>query len=458
MRSLQASAPVSPTRRPYDRQTVPDHPASPEIPNPATGPTRRVVIAGVGLLTPLGHAAWPTFAALLAGRALSDRADQLTDGIDPVNLVRALGGVSIVQHSRTDPAIELAERAAREALFDAGIEPVGVPAYLGTSKGAVQALTRCAEIASWVQDSGAQAKVHAHLDAIVLGPHGYITCHLQQRLGITPRGHYVAACASSLNALDRARRALLHNHHARPERSEGRDDHALVITSEAALLPQFVHSYRRLGVLAPLTPRDYRQRPLDARRTGFMLSEAGAAVLLKRLPPGESPQPGEIELIDTATTNESYDLVRSSPDMPALRHIAARLFADRAIDVVHPHAPGTPDHDPTEIAIYRDLLHAPSPNARPEQSEGRDCPAPTQGPDLYACKGALGHSLGAAGLVSLILACLSLRAGQRPPMPWLDAPLPGVHPDAQPCSRTGTHAVFAAGFAGHVAGALIRRH
>ncbi|MFW6060728.1 MAG: beta-ketoacyl synthase N-terminal-like domain-containing protein [Phycisphaeraceae bacterium] len=408
----------------------------------AREPAPRLVIAGLGLLTPLGHAAWPTFAALLAGRTIADRAARLTDDVDPVNLVRALGGVSIVQHSRADPAVELAERAAREALFAAGVDATGLPTYLGTSKGAVQALTRCA--------AGSGAEAHAHLEAVALGPHGYITRHLQQRLGITPRGHYVAACASSLTALDRARRALLHPH-AGAQRSEAADDHALVITAEAALLPQFVHSYRRLGVLAPLTPRDYRQRPLDARRTGFMLTEAGAAVLLRRLPPGQSPQPGEIELLDTATAAEAHDLVRAAPDMSALRHIAAQLFAHHPLDMIHPHAPGTPDHDPVELAIYHDLLH----NARPERSEGRDH---TLAPDLYANKGALGHSLGAAGLVSLILACLTLQAGQRPPMLWIDAPLPGVRPEAQPCNRTGTHAVFAAGFAGHVAGALIRRH
>ena len=415
--------------------TAPNAPNNP--PPDASRP--RLVVAGVGMLTPLGHAAWPTFAALLAGRCASDRARRLEPDpdagdapgqVDPVNLVRALGGVSVVQHAATDPAVELAERAGREAAFAAGLETTGIPTYLGTSKGAVQALTRSA-----LGFADAQPKNGADPEAVVLGPHGYLTHHLQQRLRIEPRAHTVAACASSLNALDRARRDLLSVDRAAAPSVR---DYALAVTADAALLPQFVHSYRRLGVLAPLTPREYRQRPLDAHRPGFMLTEAGAAVLLKRLPPGVAPKPSEVELLDTATANEAHDLVRTDPEMPALRRVANTLLHKQHVDVIHPHAPGTDMHDPAELAVYRDVL-------------------PDQSPDLYACKGALGHSLGAAGLTALVIAHLCLQSGQRPPMPWLTDALPGVKANAQPCDRNGTHAVFAAGFGGHVAGAVLRR-
>lgn len=439
---------------------MPSTPASPHPADtpPAAAPARgRLVIAGLGLLTPLGHAAWPTFTALLAGRTVSDRAARLAESghaIDPVNLVRALGGVSIAQHSRADPAVELAERAAREAAFAGGVQTHQLPAYLGTSKGAVHALTRCGQrclslSGSDNRETASNADSTAcDPDPLVLGPHGYLSHHLQQRLGVIPRQHIVAACASSLGALDHAARALRCG-----EAREGEPDHALVITAEAALLPQFVHSYRRLGVLAPLTPEQYRQRPLDGecRRQGFMLTEAGAAVVLKRLPVGAAPAPGEIELIETATAAEAHDIVRAAPGMPALRHVAERLLGAGSIDMIHPHAPGTPEHDPAELDIYREVL-AGTPARTASMSEGRSLP------DLYACKGALGHSLGASGLVSLVLACLCLQAGQRPPMGWLDVPLEGVRPKARRCGRTGTHAVFAAGFGGHVAGAVVQRH
>lgn len=224
---------------------------------------------------------------------------------------------------------------------------------------------------------------------------------------------------------------------------------ALVVTSEAALLPAFVASYRRLGVLAPMTLDGYRGRPLAADRGGFVLAEVGAAVLLRRLPPGEAPRPGQVELVDTAIATEAADLIRPSRNMAALERVAHHVMGDRLIGVVHPHATGTADHDPRELAVL-----------------AAACRQPSAPPAVYANKGALGHTLGSAGLVSLVVACLSARAGKLPPMPWLqtaqdalpDAALPiSGSPRIDPAQRDGGHAVFAAGFGGHVAGALVKQ-
>jgi 3-oxoacyl-(acyl-carrier-protein) synthase len=359
-----------------------------------------IVIAGCGLVTPLGHSAWQTFRALLDGRTITDRADNLAADAGVMSLVRDVGCVSVVQHSGDDPAVALAERAAREALFEAGAGDAKIPIFLGASKGAMHALT------------------DHKPEALALGPHGYLAQQLSRRLRLPVRLSLVAACASSLVALHHARLALLH----------ASLDRALVVTAEAALLPMFVHSYRRLGVLPPLTREGYRGRPLDRQRCGFMLSELGAAVLIEK----RAPRAGDIELTHTAAAADGYDMIRPSPDMAALRHVARQLLGDQPVDLLHPHATGTVEHDPPEMAVYRDL---------------------GQVRDVYACKGALGHGLGAAGLVSLVLACLCAKANRKPPMPWLTDPI--VPFDRSPELRS--HAVFAAGFGGHVAGARIQR-
>ncbi len=395
----------------------------------------RTIIAGVGLLTPLGHSAWETFAALLGGRTIADRAAALPDDVAPVDLVRALGCVSVAQHIGVDPAVELADRAAREALFDARLpDNPACPIFLGTSKGAIASLQS--------RPSAAPAKPLNTIrdpQVVTLGPHAYLANELQRRLRLPVVSHHVAACASSLVALHQARQHLLHSN----------DDTALVLTSEAALTPLFIHSYRRLGVLAPLTAADYRCRPLDRHACGFMLAELAAAVVVRRV---DQPQPGDIELCDTAVGSESFDIVRPAPTMTALAHLAQSLLGDRAIDMLHPHAPGTPEHDPAELTAYQPLA---APNA--------STPASSRPiPDLYAVKGALGHGLGAAGLVSLVIACLIARAGRRPPMPWLSDPIDvppfTLTPEAPPPTPARTHAIFAAGFAGHLAAALIQRH
>ncbi len=406
-----------------------------------------VVIAGMGLLTPLGHSPWQTFRALLAGRTVTDRADRLPQAADPVNVVHSVGAVSVAQHGPSDPTVELAERAARQALHEAGEDQTQVPVILASSKGAVGSLIRAAGqcgLGDRTRRGGSSRDrthhpgrlgepgfLQADLESVTLGPHEFLARQLRRRLGLVePVHHVVAACASGLTAVDLARRRLASAGATRAPRS------VLVVAVEAALTPLFIHSYRRLGVLAPLTAQAYRGRPLAENRCGFVLAEAGAAVLLRT---AEEPQPGEIELLDTAVASEPHDLIRPAPRMRSLARVARRLLDGRPIDVLHPHAPGTAAHDPAEMSVFAG--HA------------------DQIRDVYACKGGVGHGLGAAGLVSLVLACLCARSGKRPPMPWLNDPIP----ESQPLvgeSRNGDgptrhHAVFASGFGGHVAGAVL---
>lgn len=396
----------------------------------------RIVIAGLGLATPLGMSAWQTFRALLAGRTIADRAASLDEEVDLVDLVRTLGCIGSVQHTAIDPAVELLEHVARQALEMAQIPAFDVPCIAAASKGAMGAFTDAMHQA--VVSEGRSNRVMLTPDAclaVALGSHGYLAHHLCRRLHVRHIQNVVAACASGLTAVHAARCAMLNNPQLRT---------LLVVACEASLLPMFIHGYRRLGVLPPLTQRGYRGRPLDRRRCGFMLAEQAAAVLLLRVDHSEPLPPDQIELLDTAIACEAYDLVRSRPQMTAMSHIVQRLVQSGPISFLHPHAPGTAEHDARELAVCAAAL---------EKSA-------TGVSDLYACKGALGHGLGTAGLAALVIACLCARTGIRPPMPWLGQPIESPFPisAAGPVrsSTKGCHLVVATGFGGHVAGAVIR--
>jgi len=395
-------------------------------------PRPRLVIQGVGLISPLGLGAWPTFRALSEARSIADRTANFINDLDPVAVVQGIGHVAVARQTRDDPAAELAERALREACHDAGVEPTKLPTWIGTSKGAVAR--------RFAVDSNQQTS-EDHATWLAMGPQGYLSHRLRVRAGVSVISHQVAACGSSLVALDSAAKALR-------SAPEGSMDRALVVTAEAALLPTFIASYRRLGVLAEATPDGYRQYPLDQRRKGFMLSELSAAVVLKRLAPDEPMPKDSIELVDTAMLSEAFDMIRASPRMPALHRVAEELLAGRPIDVLHPHAPGTPDHDPIELGVLADVL-----NREREMTQAH------REVSVYACKGGLGHGLGSAGLVALVIACLSARSRKLPPMPWLEQPIGSGLPlsgQAKTLPNDSTHVVFAAGFGGATAGAVIR--
>ena len=398
--------------------------------------SHRVLISGIGLCTPLGFSAWQTFRALIAGRTLGERAAAIESELGPVERVRAVGCVSNVQHCPVDPAVMLAEQVARQALSMATRKPEDVPCLLATSKGAMGALSEAYDLAerlgrgSKVMAEGPTRLIQAAAHARVLGPHGYIAYELQRRLGLITTKTVTSACASGLTALHMARLALIEN----PDL-----DHILVLSTESSLLPLFIHSYRRLGVLAPLTSTDYRGLPLDRRRRGFTLAEQAAAVLLSRVSKIDN---GQIELVDTAIGSSGYDLVRADPGMAAHRKLTRELLAGRAIDLIHPHAPGTLEHDAHEMAVYDAVVNS------------------SQRPSIYACKGAIGHGLGAAGLVALVIAYMCAKTGHRPPMPWLSDPIDSrlllARTGASGRGAFSNQMVFAAGFGGHLAGAVIR--
>src|SRR5262249_48017182 len=112
---------------------------------PVLSSTPRILISGFGLVTPLGSSATATFRALLEGRTIADRAAKVAADAGPVALAQAAGGVPRAVHTAGDPAVDLAEMAARDALHGCVDGDESLTGYLGTSKGAMYALTAAAE-------------------------------------------------------------------------------------------------------------------------------------------------------------------------------------------------------------------------------------------------------------------------------------------------------------------------
>jgi 3-oxoacyl-[acyl-carrier-protein] synthase II len=423
----------------------------------------RILITGFGLITPLGNGAWPTFRALLAGKRLTDRTAGVPADIASIDLVRSIGAINLAQHVADDPAIELAERAAREALAMANIQPNedGLPCFIGTSKGAFNLFDTAAS--TFAQGGLTQLnKNKIYAQVLALGPHEFMSRALRNKIHLNTTHHTVAACASSLHALHAAKQFLLRNdarHNPTSNRSNKVSSRrALVVTSDASLTPLLISAYEKLGVLAPRTADTYRCNPLDKSRSGFVLAEAAAAVVLERVDEenilprvDQRAASKQIELKETAIATDPFDLIRTSPTLDSLNNLHAKITTNQRPNLYHLHAPGTLDHDPAEIA----MVHS--------QSGTVSCSEPENAFDIYAHKGALGHSLGASGLVATVIACLCQLTNSRPPMPWLTNPIHSSLARQSTIASPKTHttiknqAIFAAGFGGHAAGAVIGR-
>jgi len=360
-----------------------------------------LTISATGLLTPLGFGP-QLWEMLRAGITCSPQ------GRISNELLRRHGaafGVPDPEPSM-DRAVRFALHAATEALATAQLNapphPPSIGLYVGTSKG---------PIGSWIEACAALREGRpldcAAAELLAAGP-GAIASTLSARLNLHGPVHTsVAACASGLFALHRAAQAIAAGECAR----------ALVVAADASLHPLFEASFARLGVLAKLDAAGQRPcRPFDPAATGFFLSEGAAALLLEPAP----EDPAGVQLESSWIGADGTHLLAVDPRTQALRH-GLRHVAAPPVAFVHAHATGTA-HDQYELQAIRSVLGA--------------------GPPVFSTKGLLGHTLGAAGLISLVI---SVRAHQNRRIPD-GRPLP-----PQACSIT-----IAQGFGGHIGMAALR--
>jgi 3-oxoacyl-(acyl-carrier-protein) synthase len=143
-----------------------------------------------------------------------------------------------------------------------------------------------------------------------------------------------------------------------------------------------------------------------------------------------------------AAGGDAWHLTGNDPRGELLRRLIRHVADHRGVDLVHAHGTGTIAHDPVELAAFETALQdlPPSSGAHP--------------PCLYSHKGALGHSLGAAGLVGVVLSRRAHLCGVVPGNVRTTAPLPVTRLVVSSCpeARTiGRSLTTAAGFGGATA-------
>ncbi|HEV2293810.1 MAG TPA: beta-ketoacyl synthase N-terminal-like domain-containing protein [Tepidisphaeraceae bacterium] len=346
----------------------------------------RVVVAGYGLVTPLGRSAAQTWDGICAGSAIDNHAR------------------AVMESRAGEPRVTtLAIAAAREAVAAAGWTRADLPCeatavIVGTSKGP-------AEI--WLtappQDMANYPYVAAGRDDVfgLAGVCDAVACGLGAGSG--PRLTLSAACASGLHALGRAWMMIRSREVER----------AVVVSAESSLHPLFLASFKRLGVLPA---EGIGCRPFDQTRDGFLMSEAAAAVCLTARevaashPHSVEPcidAPGEVFVDRFALGGDATHLTGGDPHGRLLRRLIGRVAGDDPIDLVHAHGTGTITNDPVELEAIDETV----------------CGIP----NVFSHKAALGHSLGAAGLVSIVLNCLMHERGIIPPNARTARPLRASH-------------------------------
>jgi 3-oxoacyl-[acyl-carrier-protein] synthase II len=398
-----------------------------------------VVITGIGLVTALGLDRASTWDALRRGESGARWLD--LPGVEP-----GYAGFPVRWHcpmpEDADPALEYLARAADEAMADAratgsGLDPDRAAVLIGLSKGGVRSLGQAREM---IESGGFGDEALAR--TWMRSWPGSGASLVAARYGFRgPCVAPVAACATgmvaALGAADLIRR--------------GACDLALAGGSDASLEPILLAAFRRMKALARVDGDPRRAvRPWDERRSGFLVGEGAAVLVLERLDHararGVAPY---AELAGGAIGSDAYHETALNPDPSGLARVIARALADAGVDAsevdaANVHGTATLANDPLECRALR-LALGP-------------------GADRLACsanKAQIGHLLGSAGSAELAIAALSVRDGYLSPTLNLDHPDPACDLDGTPhvgrARPIRNLLKLSLGFGGHLAAAVLRR-
>jgi len=371
---------------------------------------RRVVITGVGPVTPIGIGVSAFWDGLRAARSVVRTVTRFDPAPFRSHLAAEVEGFEPTEWldprraKRLDRCSHFTVAAARLALADAGIELAGedrdrIGAMMGSALGGVEFAER--EHEKYL--AGGIRCVEPGLALTVFV--GASSCNLAIELGITgPNITNGMSCASGAIAVGEAFRAI----------HRGEADVMLAGGAEAPLSPL---TYGAFAIIRAMSARNddpgTASRPFDRGRDGFVMGEGAAVLLLEERERARARgAPAYAEIVGYGLTNDAHHMTAPRPDGKQAAR-AMRLALESAgvpaseVGYVNAHGSSTPLNDPTETLAIRQVF------------DGRADRVPLSG-----TKGYYGHALGASGAIEAAICALASRRAWLPPSVNLRDPDP----------------------------------
>jgi 3-oxoacyl-[acyl-carrier-protein] synthase II len=388
---------------------------------------KRVVVTGMGLVTPLGIGLEQVWHRLLAGESgitaiqsfdVSDLpsriAGQVPRGDRAAGLFNADDWVPPKEQRRMDAFIVYAMAAAVQAVEDSGWQPSSEEEFertgvmIGSGIGGLPSIT---EGAITLQERGPRRISPYFIPASLIN---LASGHVSIRYGFKGPNHaVVTACSTGAHAIGDAARLIM------------LDDADVMVCggTEAAICRLGLAGFAAARALSTHFNDDppRASRPWDQDRDGFVMGEGSGILVLEEYEHAKR-RDAKIyaEVIGYGMSGDAYHLTAPAEDgngaYRSMRNAlkSAGLVPDR-IDYINAHGTSTPLGDEIELGAVKRLFgdHA-------------------YALSMSSTKSAIGHLLGAAGSVEAIFAILALRDGIVPPTLNLDNPSPACDLDLVP--------------------------
>jgi 3-oxoacyl-[acyl-carrier-protein] synthase II len=427
---------------------------------------RRVVITGMGCITPLGHSVEQLWSNILAGASGVSPTELFDARTFPSTFSAQVKNFSLTDHlpepgihaqagRNTQFALAAAEQAWKQSLLgSAKVDPRRVGVYLGSGEGSMDFDNFVSVmVESWQPDEGGEG----HLDAVRWADLAFArmtaTREMEQEAHMSashialrfnargPNFNCLTACAASTQANGEATAIIR------------RGDADVMISGgcHSMIHPFGVTGFNRLTALSqrndsPTTA----SRPFDKTRDGFVLGEGSSVLILEEYEHAKRRGANMIaEIIGYGSSADAYRITDIHPEgrggAACMAYALADAGIDRSeIDFICAHGTSTKENDRTETLAIKSVFGELAPKI------------PVSSP-----KSMVGHLIAAAGTTELILCVMAIRNGLLPPTINLNTSDPACDLDyvplrARPATvRTAMNNSF--GFGGQNDCVIVRR-
>ena len=360
---------------------------------------RRVVVTGLGAVTPLGLDARSTWEAAVAGRsgvAFIQSFDATGFPVRIASEVKGFDAVGVVgpkEARRLERNVVLAVAAAREAWSDAGVDgvdPARAGVLVGSAIGGVMGVLAQQEV---LRERGHSRVSPWFLpNVLVDSASGQIAIDLGLR---GPNYAPVSACATGSHSVGEAAELI----------RRGGADVVLAGGTEACMHPVILAGFCAMrGLVAEEEDPTLASRPFDATRAGFVMGEGACILLLEDLERARARGARVYaEVLGYGTSNDAHHMAQPDPESVGVAEMIRAALARAGVEpkrvgYINAHGTSTPQGDLAETNAIKDVFGDYA-----------------YGLAVSSTKSVLGHLFGAAGAVEAMMCVLALHEGVLPP-------------------------------------------
>jgi 3-oxoacyl-[acyl-carrier-protein] synthase II len=361
---------------------------------------RRVVVTGLGAITPLGNNVEDSWNRAKAGENGINLIKGYDTDLTNVKIAGEVKGFDFIeffgrkQVKRLDKFVQFGMIASKEAMIDSGLDMneidrdrMGV--YYGSGIGGLETIAS--------QEDKAKARGYDRLSPFFI-PSAIINIvagNLAIEYGITgPALSSVTACASAANSIGEAFRAI----------RDGYLELALTGGTEASVIPLGIGGFDVMMALNKSNDINYASIPFDKNRSGFVMGEGAGTIILEEYEHAKA-RGAKIyaEMIGYGATCDAYHITGPDPEATGARKCMEVAVRDAGIeftdvDYINAHGTSTPLNDKTETLAIKKTFNEHAYKL-----------------SVSSTKSMTGHLLGASGAIESIFCILATRDDFVPP-------------------------------------------